>query len=114
MAKKSSNRMASRQGRLNKKKAKSKPNVFKATNQITTEKPETEQNTQVNTQASVVATGQPLTDKVSIKPQLSHKKERFSNSAMSVYSYVGSEVKRISIIAAIIFIVLFSLTFVLR
>lgn len=105
--------MASRQGRLNKKKTKSKPNVFKATNQITTEDPELEEDIQLNKQANL-AGEQSVTDNVSIKPKLIHKKERFSNSAMSVYSYVGSEVKRISIIAAIIFIVLFSLTFVLR
>ena len=113
MAKKSSNKMASRQGRLNRKKTKGKPNVFKATNQTTSEETETEEDMQLNVQAGVVVE-QPLTDQANIKSPLIHKKERFSNSAMSVYSYVGSEVRRIGIIGVLIFIVLFLLTFVLR
>ena len=114
MAKKSSNKMASRQGRLNKKKNKSKPNVFKGSSQVTTENNETEQNDVQAPKKTSFIEEQPLTPEANVRPQIIHKKERFSNSAMSVYSYVGKEVRRICIIGGVIFIVLFSLTFVLR
>ena len=113
MAKKSSNKIASRQARLNQKRRNSTPNVFKGTNKLNTENDETDRDIEKSNPVGDLEK-QSLTTQAKANPQLIHKKERLSNSAMSVYSYVGSEVKRIGIMGAIILLLLVSLTFVLR
>ena len=113
MAKKSSNKMASRQAKLNKKKQKGKSNVFKESITSAREATVSSDSTKMETEDEIAT---PLQSEVSKKllPQIIHKNERLSKSAMVVYSYVGAEVKRIGIIGSIILIVLFGLTFVLR
>ena len=101
MAKKSSNKMASRQARLNQKRRKSIPNVFKGPNELNTDNNETDTDIEKSKPVGTLEK-QSLTTHAKANPQLIHKKERLSNSAMSVYSYVGSEVKRIGIIGGII------------
>jgi len=113
MGKKSSAKLSSGQSRPNKKRQGSRPNVFRGSTQPSTYNSETDLD-ETTPLTEKIAEKQPIFTNININTKNVHKKERLSNSAMSVYSYVGSEVKRIGIIGSIILIALLSLTFVLR
>ncbi len=113
MPKKSSNKMASRQAQLSKKRSRGKPNVYISPEKSASTQP---QASKEDSAANEVAVDVALKERAQV-PTVAPtptKREKASASAMETYSYVWPEVKRIGIISGLIFVILAVLTVFLR